>query len=144
MGYGWILLALGLAGLIEEVFVAGHVMLWPTLSVLIATIPAWQGASPVAVLLTLLVSMLILAFLARGISRNVGKRRITIPRQRAAAVIGKLGCVKQSIRGRRRPGIVSVDREIWTARSATGKALVEGEIVEVASIDGATLVVVPF
>ena len=55
--------------------------------------------------------------------------------------IGKHGIVLQNIDNAHAKGMVKVDNEKWTARSADGQPIKEGEDVTVTAIEGVKLIV---
>lgn len=56
--------------------------------------------------------------------------------------IGKHGVVLEAIDNDHAKGLVKVDNEKWTARSADGQPIKEGESVSVTAIEGVKLIVI--
>jgi membrane protein implicated in regulation of membrane protease activity len=62
----------------------------------------------------------------------------------ATRFVGRKAVVLQAIpAGQNETGLVRFDREEWRAESATGRAISAGTTVEIRSVDGTRLVVIP-
>ncbi|WP_316630908.1 NfeD family protein [uncultured Ruminococcus sp.] len=90
-----------------------------------------------------LIVFVVVTAIALAVTRPIVKR---MKQKRPEATnadryIGKHGIVLQDIDNARAKGLVKVDNEKWTARSADGQPIKEGEDVTVTAIEGVKLIV---
>lgn len=86
----------------------------------------------------------IVTALSLWLVRPIARRHIRQPRSTitgTAALVGRTGVVVQQLEGPERTGLVRIDGEVWSARSAGLGDIEAGETVTVLEIDGATVVV---
>ena len=135
----WILVWLGamvLFGAVEAATV-GLVSVWFAIGAAAALGAALAGWSVTAQILTFaLVSALALA-LTRPLLRHMS-RRGTVPTN-ADRVLGMTVRVTERIDNGQSSGAVYADGKTWTARSADGSVIPEGEQVRILSMEGVTL-----
>ena len=135
----WVLVGGGLV--VVEMLTAELVCIWFAAGSIFAGIAAFAGTQFWVQLLILLVTSLASLFVGRPllIDRITPKRVAT----NADRVIGQIGVVTQSIDNILQTGRVSANGLDWTARSAYGEIIGEGEAVLVLQIDGVKLIVEP-
>ena len=138
---GWVWLGALVVFLVVEFSTVSLVSVWFVGGSLAAMIAAALGAPLwLQITLFLLVSVLLLLCL-RPLLRKVYHPKKTPTN--TPANIGKLAIVTESIDNLRGQGAVKLSGLIWTARSADGKAIAEGTVVRVLSIEGVKLFVEP-
>ncbi len=136
MPFFWI--AVMVLAVLAESMTAALVAIWFIPSALISMILAFFEVSiPVQVLVFLAVSALLIIFF-RAIFKKTLAARPT--HTNADAVIGETAIVTDRICNIENKGLVKVRGQVWSARSADGDDLKEGELVSVISIEGVKLI----
>ncbi len=136
MPFFWI--AVMVLAVLAESMTAALVAIWFIPSALISMILAFFEVSiPVQVVVFLAVSALLIIFF-RAIFKKTLAARPT--HTNADAVIGETAIVTDRICNIENKGLVKVRGQVWSARSADGDDLEEGELVSVISIEGVKLI----
>ena len=133
----WIWLGAVILFGVQELATAGLVSIWFVAGALAALAGAVLGAE-------LLVQVLLFAGVsaaALAVTRPL-VRKYTLATN-ADRVLGSRAKVTETIDNDNSTGAVYVDGKTWTARSAEGDVIPAGEQVEVASIEGVKLLVIP-
>lgn len=148
MGWGglasvwWVFVVVGITLMIAEIFTPGFVILWFGIAAIITAIPVYLGASPVEVILSYAVSVLLLGVFGRRlvlrISSLSGERGVET---NVSALIGCDGVVVEEVDPVRGLGRVRVRGEIWSAVSEDRTTVAKDETVVVHAVDGVKLVV---
>ena len=136
MPYVWI--AVIITAVVAESMTSALVAIWFMPSAIVSMILAFFS---VPVLVQVLVFMLVsalLIILSKMIFKNVLKVRPTPTN--ADTVIGESAVVTERICNMENKGLVKVRGQIWSAKSADGADLEQGDIVSVISIEGVKLI----
>ena len=136
MPYVWI--AVIITAVVAESMTSALVAIWFMPSAIVSMILAFFG---VPILVQVLVFMLVsalLIILSKMIFKNVLKVRPTPTN--ADTVIGESAVVTERICNMENKGLVKVRGQIWSAKSADGADLEQGDIVSVISIEGVKLI----
>ncbi|MBQ9510270.1 MAG: NfeD family protein [Clostridia bacterium] len=139
MGYSWIawLVVLVLSIIVEGATLA-LVSVWfmpasiVALVLALCNVPLW-----VQIVAFIVVSVGTLSFL-RPVFKKMLKLK-TVPTN-SDALIGQKGIVVENIDNIAATGAVKIDGQVWSARSAEGENIAEGEVVTVSSIEGVKLI----
>ncbi len=124
---------------IVEAATLGLTAIWFAFGSLVAMVAAVLGAGVLLQIILFIVASAVLLYFTRPLAKryfNVGKVKTNADR-----VIGMHGIVTQGIDNEKAVGQVQVGGQIWTARSASGEVIAEGESVVVRSISGVKLLV---
>ena len=135
--YGW-LGALVLFG-VAEAATAGLVTIWFAIGSLAALVAAALGAQ-----LWLQVTIfIIVSALALVVTRPLARRFVAVKRTptNADRVLHRQARVTETIDNIASTGAVYIEGKTWTARSADGGVIGEGELVTVESLEGVKLIV---
>lgn len=136
MPYVWI--AVIITAVVAESMTSALVAIWFMPSAIVSMILAFFS---VPVLVQVLVFMLVsalLIILSKMIFKNVLKVRPTPTN--ADTVIGESAVVTERICNMENKGLVKVRGQIWSAKSADGADIEQGDIVSVISIEGVKLI----
>lgn len=136
MPYVWI--AVIITAVVAESMTSALVAIWFMPSAIVSMILAFFG---VPILVQVLVFMLVsalLIILSKMIFKNVLKVRPTPTN--ADTVIGESAVVTERICNMENKGLVKVRGQIWSAKSADGADIEQGDIVSVISIEGVKLI----
>ncbi len=137
MPYIWI--AVIVFSVVAEALTTSLVAIWFMPPALISMILAFCKVPVfVQIIVFLLCAVLFIVF-SRTIFRNTLLKNKPTPTN-ADAVIGEQAIVTERICNIDNKGLVKVRGQIWSARSADGDDLAEGEIVSVISIQGVKLI----
>lgn len=139
MGYSWIawLVVLVMSIIVESATLA-LVSIWfmpasiVALVLALCNVPLW-----VQIVAFIVVSVGTLSFL-RPVFKKMLKLK-TVPTN-SDALIGQKGIVVENIDNIAATGAVKIDGQVWSARSAEGENIAEGEVVTVSSIEGVKLI----
>lgn len=124
-----------------EIITLGLTTIWFAGGALVAFIASLFGAPlPVQIVLFLVVSCLLLAFTRPFAVKYVNKNKT---KTNAESLIGKSGVVQITIDNLKAEGMVSVNGQEWTARSANDTVIAKDTIVEIVEIKGVKLMVKP-
>lgn len=127
--------------LIMEGITVGLTAIWFALGSVAALISSCFGAPLwLQIIWFIIVSAVTICF-TRPLAKKYLNSRV-IPTN-ADMVIGAEGIVTENVDNLEGTGLVSVSGKIWTARSASNRTFGVGEHVQVASIQGAKLIVEP-
>lgn len=132
----------GVILIILEMFTFTFIFASFGIAAMITAIPAANGFSVTGQLAIFAISNVILLFLLRPLAKNGLYRNSEQRPTNANAIIGQTATVLEEIADQHRPGRVKLGSEEWLALSSAGP-LPPNTIVEVISIDGATLIVSP-
>ncbi len=136
MPFFWI--AVMVMAVLAESMTAALVAIWFIPSALISMILAFfEVPIPVQVLVFLAVSALLIIFFRAIFKKTLAARPA---HTNADAVIGETAIVTDRICNIENKGLVKVRGQVWSARSADGNDLEEGELVSVISIEGVKLI----
>jgi membrane protein implicated in regulation of membrane protease activity len=136
MPYVWI--AVIITAVVAESMTSALVAIWFMPSAIVSMILAFFG---VPILVQVLVFMLVsalLIILSKMIFKNVLKVRPTPTN--ADTVIGESAVVTERICNMENKGLVKVRGQIWSAKSADGADIEQGDIESVISIEGVKLI----
>ena len=115
------------------------VSVWCAVGALVTVFAAYFGASfPVQLLLFVIVSIV-----GAAVARPLAKQYVDpykVPTN-ADRLLGMEARVTETINNEYPTGAVYVDGKTWTARSADGKAIPAGELVEIQWMEGVKLIV---
>lgn len=141
IGILWIIL--GIVLIIAEIFTLGFVIFWFGIGALVAAFAAYLGVGFVGQFFVFAVVSTVLTVMSRTIfSKYLGHSEQESLKSGAEALPGKIGTVVDSSKGALEEGSVKVFGSVWTAFPAEGeRALVEGEKVEVVSVEGSSIYV---
>ena len=125
-------------GVLEAVTVQ-LVSIWFVIGCIAGLIAAMLGA-PLWLQVVITVAVSIIALL---VTRPLVKKHITpkMTPTNADRVIGSTGIVTDAIDNTEAVGLVKVDGQVWSARSADGAMIAPGTEVEVLGIEGAKIIV---
>ena len=124
---------------IVEANTANLITIWFAAGALITLIATAIGVPPAWHFLIFVVSSLILL----ASTRPLLKKKLAVKGEKTNAdrVIGKTGIVRESITPDKFSGVVTVGGQMWSAVSADGSTISEGEEVVIEAIEGVKLVV---
>jgi membrane protein implicated in regulation of membrane protease activity len=140
----WILwLLLGVALIIAEVFTLGFVLFWFGIGAVAAALVGFLGFGFVWQFAVFAVVSIALTAMSRTIfAHYLSHRDDNALKMGMDALPGKVGTVTGASKGALREGAVKVYGSIWTAFPVDGDTeLVEGEKVEVVSVQGSSIYV---
>lgn len=138
-GMVWLWLAVTALSVFVEAATWVLVSVWFAAGALCATFAAYAGAS-LTVQLLLFVGVSIAACLAvRPLARRFVATRV-VPTN-ADRILGRQAKVTEAIDNAAATGAVYADGKTWTARSAGGRVIPAGELVEVERMEGVKLIV---
>lgn len=136
---GLIWLAIIVVMAIIEIITLGLTTIWFAGGALVAFIASLFGASlPVQIILFIVVSFLLLIFTRPFAMKFVNKDRT---RTNAESLIGKSAIVQEEINNLKAEGVVAVNGQEWTARSADDTVIAKDTVVEIVEIKGVKLMV---
>lgn len=115
------------------------VSIWFALGALVCVFAAYFGA-PVAAQLMVFIIVSLIAIAALRPAAKLLLRPGVVPTN-ADRLLGATGRVTEGIDNAGSRGAVYLDGKIWTARSAGGQIIHEGELVEVERLEGVKLIV---
>lgn len=133
----WLVIFLVL--LVIEIFTLGLTTIWFAIGAVAAFIAALAGAG-IIVQVVLFFAVSIITLIAtrpiavRYFSKNTEKTNVE-------GIIGRSAVITQRIPDKDTTGKASLDGELWTARSLEEESLEEGELVEIAAVEGVKLIV---
>ena len=137
MSVVWLVLRILFA--VAEAATMGLTSIWFAFGSLAAMVASLLGAGWVAQLFVFLIVSAVLLYFTRPLAKKYFSGTKT--RTNADRVVGMHGLVTQRIDNEQATGQVRVGGQIWTARSADGSVITEGESVVVRSISGVKLMV---
>jgi len=137
----WVWLGVVAAAVFVEAATLTLLSIWFAVGALAATFAAYWGA----VLTTQLLIFVGVSIAAFAVIRPIAERFASTPivPTNADRLIGGSARVTEEIDNAAPSGAVYIDGKTWTARSADGKIIPAGEMVEVAGMEGVKLVVRP-
>ena len=134
------LIALVIFGVVEAA-TAGLVCIWFAMGAMVALLAALLGTGVVEqVVVFAVVSAVALAATRPLVRRMTAGKAVATNADR---VLGAAAKVTETIDNENSAGAVYVDGKTWTALSADGSVIPAGEQVEVTSIEGVKLLVIP-
>ena len=142
MVYVWIWLALLVGFVVVEALTIQLVSVWFICGAFCAMLAALLGVDIlIQCFVFLAVSVLLLALL-----RPLVKNKLITPivATNTDMIIGKVGVVKETIDNDLGCGRITVNGQLWSARSYYGAVISEGVKVTVYAIDGVKLIVYPY
>lgn len=133
----WLIIFLVL--LVIEIFTLGLTTIWFAIGAVAAFIATLAGAGIIVqVVLFFAVSVITLIatrpIAVKYFSKNTEKTNVE-------GIIGKNVVITQRIPDMNTTGKASLDGEIWMARSLENEPMEEGELVEIAAVEGVKLIV---
>lgn len=133
----WLIIFLVL--LVIEIFTLGLTTIWFAIGAVAAFIATLAGAGLIVqVVLFFAVSVITLIatrpIAVKYFSKNTEKTNVE-------GIIGKNVVITQRIPDMNTTGKASLDGEIWMARSLENEPMEEGELVEIAAVEGVKLIV---
>lgn len=137
----WIWLGVTLSAIVVEICTTALVSVWFAIGALAAMVAAALGAS-----MSLQFSVfLALSILILALARPLAKRFLAphVVPTNADRVLGMTAQVTETIENRYGQGAVYVDGKTWSARSADGERIPQGQQVEVTAMEGVKLIVRP-
>ena len=139
--YAWLIVIVAL--IILEASTFSLVSIWFALGAIAALIAALLGADPSTQFIIFVVVSAFFLAVTWPFARNILKaRNENAPKTNVDATIGKTGVVITKVDNLAPSGLVRLDGQDWTARSANPEITIdEGKTVEVAAIEGVKLIV---
>lgn len=137
----WFYIGIFVVFLVTEALTANLITIWMAAASLITGIYAWffpEQIVPQAFIFIVLSIILIIATkpLAKKITKEPEKTN-------ADSLVKKEGIVISEIDNDKFTGLVKVNGQVWTARSAGGEKIAENQKICVVGIEGVKLMVVP-
>ena len=142
--YAWLLwIVFGVGLIIAEIFTFGFVLFWFGIGALAAALAAWMGVGFSLQFLVFAVVSIVLTVMSRTIFASYFRHgEQDLVKTGVDSLPGKIGTVTISSEGALKEGAVKVFGSTWRAYPIDGeKDLIEGEKVEVVSIEGASIYV---
>ena len=137
MVFVWI--AATIAFIIVEAATTQLVTIWFAAGSAAATIAALLKADTLVQLIVFVAFSLIALIVTRPLVKKLTKQKFSPTN--AARFIGETAVVTQAIDNIAETGLVKLQGTVWTARTADGSAIAEGEKVTVKAIEGVKLIV---
>lgn len=139
MTYIWLAVLIG--AIVLEIATTQIVSIWFAAGALAALIATLAGVGNVWIQLLIFV---IVSAVALIVTRPLVKKLINKKAEptNADMVLGKTGIVTEAIDNLAPSGLVKVNGSVWTARSADGSVIAEGEKVVIKEISGVKLLVI--
>ncbi|MCB1089514.1 MAG: NfeD family protein [Verrucomicrobiae bacterium] len=138
----WLIAAIIL--MIAEVLTSDFLLATFGIACLGGSIAAGFEASLTGQLLSFaLTAILCLAFIRPAVKRWLYQSTTETSRTNVDSMIGRKGTVADPVSGENAPGRVKIGGEEWRAISADGSMINPGAVVEIVSLDGATVTVRP-
>lgn len=135
----WIWLGVTALSVFVEMATLTLVSVWCAVGGLVAVFAAYFGASLPAQLLLFLGVSILTAAVVRPLAKKYADPH-KVPTN-ADRLLGMEGRVTETINNDYPTGAVYIDGKIWTARSADGAVIPEGEAVEIERMEGVKLIV---
>ena len=137
----WIWIAVIIVAVIVEAASVQLLSVWFALGGLVALILCIFHVNTTVQIIVFAAVSAISLVLFWPLARKLNKKGFE--KTNADRYIGRDGIVVQSISNLAAEGQVKVDNQIWTARSANGEDIAEGEKIKVEKIEGVKLIVSP-
>lgn len=139
MTYIWLAVLIG--AIVLEIATTQIVSIWFAVGALAALIATLAGVGNIWIQVLIFV---IVSAAAVIVTRPLVKKLISKQAEptNADMVLGKTGIVTEAIDNLAPSGLVKVNGSIWTARSADGSVIAEGEKVVIKEISGVKLLVI--
>ena len=139
MTYIWLAVLIG--AIVLEIVTTQIVSIWFAAGALASLIATLAGVSNVWIQLLIFVLVSAIALI---ITRPLVKKLVNRQAEptNADMVLGKTGIVTEKIDNLAPSGLVKVNGSVWTARSADGSVIEEGERVIIKEISGVKLLVI--
>ena len=139
MTYIWLAVLIG--AIVLEIVTTQIVSIWFAAGALASLIATLAGVSNVWIQLLIFVLVSAIALI---ITRPLVKKLVNRQAEptNADMVLGKTGIVTEKIDNLAPSGLVKVNGSVWTARSADGSVIEEGERVTIKEISGVKLLVI--
>ena len=135
----WIWLGVTALSVFVEMATLTLVSVWCAVGGLVAVFAAYFGASLPAQLLLFLGVSILTAAVVRPLAKKYADPH-KVPTN-ADRLLGMEGRVTETINNDYPTGAVYIDGKTWTARSADGAVIPEGEAVEIERMEGVKLIV---
>lgn len=135
----WIWLAVTALAAFLEMATMTLVSVWCAVGALVAVFAAYFGASLQVQLLLFVGVSIVVAAVVRPLAKKYADPH-KIPTN-ADRLLGMEVRVTEDIDNSRASGTVYADGKTWTARSADGEVIPEGEVVEIQRMEGVKLIV---
>ena len=139
MTYIWLAVLIG--AIVLEIITTQIVSVWFAVGALASLIATLAGVSNVWIQVLIFV---IVSAIAVIVTRPLVKKLVNKQAEptNADMVLGKTGIVTEKIDNLAPSGLVKVNGAVWTARSADGSVIAEGERVVIKEISGVKLLVI--
>lgn len=139
MTYIWLAVLIG--AIVLEIATTQIVSIWFAVGALAALIATLAGVGNIWIQVLIFV---IVSAAAVIVTRPLVKKLISKQAEptNADMVLGKTGIVTEAIDNLAPSGLVKVNGSVWTARSADGSVIAEGEKVVIKEISGVKLLVI--
>ncbi len=143
--YTWIFwVVLGVALIVAEIFTLGFVLLWFGIAALVAALAGALGIGLLGQFLIFAAVSIALTAASRTIFSNLLSRQDEdAVKIGLDALPGQIGTVTSASKGALKEGAVKVYGSTWTAYPEDDVELVEGQKVEVVSVQGSSIYVRP-
>jgi membrane protein implicated in regulation of membrane protease activity len=141
MLYAYIWLIAGILLLIVEVFTADFLFASIGISCLVASIPAFLGASGVAQVVTFVITAVIVFSVVRPFAKKVIQGKNHASELGLNTLVNKRGIVTEKIINSKNKGRVKIDGDLWRAYSESGEDIEEGTSVRVKRFESITVFV---
>lgn len=137
MVFVWI--AVTVAFIIIEALTTQLLTIWFAAGAAAAVIATLLDASPLVQCIVFVAVSLIALIATRPLVKKLTKQKFSPTN--ADRFIGETAVVTENINNIAQTGLVRIQGTVWTARSADGEAIPEGETVTVKKIEGVKLIV---
>lgn len=139
MTYIWLAVLIG--AIVLEIVTTQIVSVWFAVGALASLIATLAGVSNVWIQVLIFV---VVSAIAVIVTRPLVKKLVNKQAEptNADMVLGKTGIVTEKIDNLAPSGLVKVNGSVWTARSADGSVITEGERVVIKEISGVKLLVI--
>lgn len=139
MTYIWLAVLIG--AIVLEIVTTQIVSVWFAVGALASLIATLAGVSNVWIQVLIFV---VVSAIAVIVTRPLVKKLVNKQAEptNADMVLGKTGIVTEKIDNLAPSGLVKVNGSVWTARSADGSVIAEGERVVIKEISGVKLLVI--
>ena len=141
--FAWILwIVLGAVLIIAEIFTLGFVLFWFGIGALIAALAGWLGFGFGLQFLIFAIVSIALTAMSRTIFVKYSPQNEDVLKTGIDSLPGQIGTVTIGSKGALQEGAVKVYGSVWTAFPVDDETpLVEGEKVEVVSVQGSSIYV---
>ena len=135
----WLLIAL--ISFIMEIFIPSFVLFNFGIGALVGSLAAGLNLSLEWQIVFFSISTLMSFFLIRPVMRRYAYQRSTDYKSNVDAMIGRYAQVTEEIDNENNRGLVSLDGDVWQARSHSNEIIPKGMLVEIVQVNSIILIV---